>query len=431
MMRTVLTLGVVLWTNAALAQTRLSESVSGPHAFGLGGAFTAVSDDASAAVINPAGISLVTTGGTDSTTTLVSREVVYHDASGHDINSTTSGLTTFLGASLRLSPETAIAGYLSTPLASTRDQQYDEDFGGLDGFHQTHDRIRYDFQYTEAGAGLGYQRSPGASRFGIGVAAFRYRQGGVSSLIINVDPTIDNASSGDPTTQPLRILVASVSRATFEMLGAKLVFGWMDNFGSRLTWAASASLARAIQIRSRSSSAVVAVPLDADGHPIPITNALAATRYDSKNTSKNQPWPATIRSGMSYQATSSTSLSSDVILSTPATYRVNDDATRSMAQWNAALGVDFHPAGDWTWRAGLFTDRDTNPDPEDVPPPSDAAQMHYMGESLQCELAFGHTMIALGVMMQQGKGKGVAISRSVQKTTGTMHAESLSISSTF
>jgi long-subunit fatty acid transport protein len=114
-MRASLTLLVILAARPALAQTndslfadwRLDQDTGAPRAAGLGGAFVAVADDASAVMLNPAG--LVRLGKAEIAASLLSRGA----AQGGTLRSRTS--VGYVGGAGLLSRRWAVGGFLSVP----------------------------------------------------------------------------------------------------------------------------------------------------------------------------------------------------------------------------------------------------------------------------------------------------------------------------
>lgn len=375
----------------------------GERAMGLGGAFTAVADDASGVVYNPAGIAFALSNDiSGSANAFYRRKVVYKKALGDkDFVENSGGSTApFFGGLQKLDNYVEGASFafgiynLDSELKDQNDIIENQSALGLQRFHRT-TNIRAS---TTGFAGALAKRIGNNFALGFGLA------------FITVDELMQeyqdvNYTSGRFLTQNSRILLGA------QAIEPSIGFQW--TVGS---WAFGANARyRSILSSSYESDIDLSQNFDSNGsvrNPIKIQRSIVQTEA-------MKTMPAVGRIGMAWFYSTRLLWTADVIHYTAA----EGDVFDREAVTNFASGLEYYITPSVPMRVGLFTNYDARPELEEGKL-GQAEHIDYNGASLFFALVQPNSQVALGAIYQLGAGKA-------QKTSNVaiqdVEAESMTV----
>ncbi|MFW7380474.1 MAG: OmpP1/FadL family transporter [Oligoflexus sp.] len=382
-------------------QFHYNNLVVGERAMGLAGAFTAVADDASGVIYNPAGLGFALSNDiTGSANAFYRRQIVYKDTIGGEDFTEKSGGTTapFFGGLQKLDDiyPGLVAAFgifnLDSELKDQDDLFVDKDFINLRRFHRTAN-IRSGT--LGLGAAMGLRLMPG---FSIGV--------GMSYLMIDelVQEYQDVVYTDDSfLTQNYRTHLSS--NAIENSIGAQLALGSLSfgmNIKLRTIVTENFDISRDLWT-NRDDGDILDTPLRA-----PLTVSIKKPL---------EKLPTEIRFGTAWFASTSLLWTADVIHNTEAksVYFSRNAVT------NFATGIEYYITPSIPIRTGVLTNFDARPEvkAEQLNQPD---HIDYLGYSLFFALVQPNSQIAFGGIYQEGEGKA-------QKTAGSaiqnVEAESL------
>jgi hypothetical protein len=381
-------IGSGLWGSHAFAdQYHYHNMIVGERAMGLGGAFVAVSDDASGVVYNPAGLAFALSSDiSGSANAIYSKKTVYKKTIGSDdFTERSSGtLSPFFGGLQKLDstmPGLSMAFAMYSLDSELKDQNDKiENVGSQERFHRT-----TNIRASTIGYGLAAAKRI-SSAFSVGVA--------VSWLAIDelVQEYQDvQYKNGVFLTQNYRTRLTGGGLDT--ALGAQYAVGaWSFGLTTRLRTLMSEAYDVGLDYRTNLDSATNAA------------GALSKIQRDDKIKEPLKSLPTEIRAGTAWYPSALFLWSFDVIhnTATESAYFQREAVT------NFATGTEYYITPSIPVRTGIFTNYDTRPE---VVSGKQNQQDHidYIGYSLFFGWVQPNSQVAGGVKLQDGKGKAQKI----------------------
>lgn len=432
-----LVLGLVASTGSLADEGRFSDYVIGGRALGFGGAFAALSDDASGVFYNPAGLADVPRANVNLSTTLY----------GIELNGTTpiesavlrfeSGLS---AADLIILPSSAggVTG-LGDPLSggghrhavafATQVPQYSSRWvEGLETDPETGRTSRFLSSVTDrslhAGAGYAFRAGPWAR---VGIAAHY--------ILRTVDAQESVVSRTDVAESDFLVSDARLRSATHAVraaIGMKLRPGPRLTLGACLT-SPSLGFWRSVIFESAFARGT------SDTQPA----GLDLSRVDVADADGTSQLPAQLRVGVAWAEPEDFTVAADLIAYAPSRYEVIPKAVlatvssnlqdvpipleiQRSAIANIALGVEKWVNDEARLAAGLFTNLTSAPplayDPQTGvlrPGSSRLSQVHMIGGTLALALVEANTVSRIGLTLAAGVGQVVLPTSPVERLRDT------------
>ena len=369
----------------------------GERAMGLGGAFTAVSDDASGVVYNPAGIAFAISNDiSGSANAFYQRKITYKETIGQEdfVEKSDGNTAPFFGSLLKLDniyEGLALAfGIFNLDSELKNQNDFIENTSlGLERFHRTAN-IRAGTM--GGGVAIALRAFPGAA-FGLGING------------ISIDELIQEYqhaayTDGRFLSQNIRthLQVNSVEYT----LGAQFAFGQFSLGGTfKYRTIATESYDNGID-RTQNFDDSLAGTLQI--LPAPMQSFY---NIPEEEPLKVLPWEG--RVGLAWF------LSARALLSLDATYV--SEAKEGLSQFdrdsvtNFAAGAEYYITPSVPVRIGLFTNNDTRPDVVEGKS-NQPDHIDYLGTSLFFAWVQPNSQVSIGTVYQAGQGKA-------QKTTGS------------
>jgi hypothetical protein len=393
----------LLCSTATMAdQMHYRNVISGERAQGLGGAYTAVADDASGVIYNPGGLAFAQSNDiSGSANAFYSKKVTIKKGflGVSDFVEESGGtFAPFFGVMQKL--DKYMPGLVGGFAYYTLDTELkDQDnlitnVGALQRFHRAANIRSATFGATGA---LGYRVSPS---FGVGL----------SVGYIKVDELTQVSQNYTITTGPNYL--AQSTRESLIAHGAQIGFG--------VQWAPTAQVSFGGMVRSGSYASQkysqVTDKVQVDGSVIDATPVTAET--DNPLGSM----PLEMRVGVAWFASPRLLITSDLD-----THEQSSDMSRTTENLynresvtNFALGTEYYLTASIPVRVGFFTNYDATPTPDEAKK-GQPDHIDYMGGSLFFALAQPNSQISAGVVVQQGKGK----SQKIADSTNTQDIDAL------
>jgi long-chain fatty acid transport protein len=397
----------LLGTQVKADQFHYHNLVVGERAMGLGGAFSAISDDASGVVYNPAGLGFALSSDiSGSANAIYSKKTVYKKTiADDDFTEESSGtLSPFFGGLQKL--DTTMQGlavaFAMYSLDSELKDQDDiiENIGTLQRFHRT-SNIR-------------------SNSTGYGVAAAKRLSGnfslGVALSWIVIDELVQEYQDVQYTTGGFlaqNIRTHLTASGLDSALGAQYAVGTLS-FG--LTMRLRNLVSEHYEVGGDVSTNI------ASGNT-PGETVRANT--DDKIKEPLKELPTEVRAGVAWFPSAVFLWSFDVIHNTAA----EGDNFKREAVTNFATGTEYYITPSIPVRAGIFTNYDTRPEVESekVNQPD---HIDYMGYSLFFGWVQPNSQVAGGLVVQDGEGKAQKIGRSTNIQTVESRSYTFALSAT-
>lgn len=364
--------------------------VVGERAMGLGGAFCAVSDDASGVIYNPAGIAFALSNDiTGSANAFYKKKIVYKKALGEKDFSEESGgtLAPFFGGMQKMDsmlPGLAFAFGLYSIDSELKDQNDLElDIGQVERFHRTAN-IRG--STTGLGAAI-------AKRIGNNFAL------GLSSSYIMIDELVQEYQD---VQYKSGLFLTQNYRTQLKAGGLEVGLGLQYAVG---TWSFGLSLKNR-HLLSDAYEVSVDARTNNDGNGQPGDNK--RTQNEVEVEEALGALASEIRMGTAWFPSASFLWSFDVIHHTEAKSSKLPVFDRQ-AVTNFAMGAEYYITPSIPVRTGLFTNYDTRPEVEDGKS-SQQDHVDYLGYSLFFGWVQPNSQVAGGLIYQGGEGKAQKIS---------------------
>ncbi len=396
-------------------QFHYNNLVVGERAMGLGGAFTAVADDASAIIYNPAGIGFALSNDlSGSANAFYQRKVTYKKTIGNqDFTERSKGtLAPFFGGLQKLDsvlPGLAVAFGLFASDSELKDQNdLIENYGNLERFHRT-------ANVRGSTTGLGFAAAKRIlSNLSVGMGGsyimideltqeyqdVKYKSG--LSCVTSASATrvdwpvckgngfLDQAFLEQNTRYRLNTTALELN------LGAQLATGvWSYGLSAKLRKIVTDTLEYSKDARTNIG---VAETLNGVPH-FPIVPMQAAFS-DLKSKDPLKTMPTEIRAGVAWFPSSTFLWSLDMIHDTPA---ISANYHRE-AVTNFATGAEYYITPSTPIRAGYFTNYDARPKVQ-AGEKGQADHIDYMGYSLFGGWVQPNSQVAAGVILQTGEGE--------------------------
>jgi hypothetical protein len=380
---------LMMATSAHLAyadQMHYRNVITGERAQGLGGAYTAVADDASGVFYNPGGLAFAQSNDiSGSANAFYSKKVTFKKAflGISDFKEESGGtFAPFFGVMQKL--DKFLPGLVGGFAYYTVDTELkDQDdlktgIGALQRFHRAAN-IRA-ATYGATGA-LGYRVSPS-----LGL--------GLSLGYVKVDELTQVSQNYTITTGPQYL--AQSLRESLVAHGAQLGFG--------VQWAPATQVSLGVLVRSGSyasqkySQVVDKVEV--------VGNTIDAEPFTASSSNPLGSMPLEIRTGIAWFASPRLLVTSDLDWHEEVSNmsKITEKLYYRESILNYAIGTEYFLTASVPVRFGLFTNNDATP----MPTTSKKGQpdhIDYIGSSLFFAWAQPNSQVSAGIVVQQGKGK--------------------------
>lgn len=379
----------------------------GDRAMGLGGAYVAISDDASGVVYNPAGLAFALSNDiSGSANAIYRRNIVYKGTFGDsDFEENSEGtFPSFFGGLKKLedlSPGMAFAFGIWSGDSELKDQNDNvpagtqfTDNGTTTTLSRYHRSVNLRSSTSYYGAALA-KRLGNSFGVGLGVSYFQ------------VDELYQDYQDVVATTDGVTYLTrAQALRSQLKGWGIQPVLG--------LQWAVSPRISLGLTVKyailMQQELKIDLDRLDAQGATIPNSNPKTPTALNVNKTAASlemkKPlgtWPLEARFGTAVFATTRLLLSVDGIYH-GATTGAEAAAYEKLAVTDFAGGVEYYVIPSLPVRLGAFTNNDSRPK-VDESAKNQADHIDYLGESIFIAWVQQNSQISGGFVFQQGTGK--------------------------
>jgi long-chain fatty acid transport protein len=351
----------------------------GDRAAGLGGAYTAVSDDPSGLYHNPAGTALTQEGNlSGSMNAYHSTWTEYDDVLGGEgwERKSHTLIPNFFGVLQPLGP--GVLGFSYAVPDSIREDQ-DQTFQDLSGTAVSRFVINFNLTDNTYNVGPSYSL-PLHDRLAVGLTLyghFREREHILNQLI-----ELDNG----------KFQWANVYFETDEY-GVRPILGLIWEPAEK--WSLGLSLSRTWVLSADTQSQLTLKDVDFDADMVEFT------KVDSND---RRMYPLTVALGLAYFPTNSLLFSVDFRYYD----EVNDVFGKRESTWNAALGLEYYLTNRWVVRAGAFTDRANTPD-LDSGELDQNPHVNIFGGSASISLFTRNSSVSLGASYGKGDGEDQVI----------------------
>jgi hypothetical protein len=435
----------------------------GDRAIGLGGAYTAIADDASAVVYNPAGMAFALASGfSGSANAFYWKNATYKDTIGSDdfVEKSSGSVPSFFGGlqqvpSIGKGSAFGFSVYSPDSDSKSQDDSIVRPELGVENFHRT---INAQASTTYFGAGFGTRLS---SRLAIGIGAHVIR---IHELTQEYQDATLPANTRDLVLEPEALdrgaLFADNTQNTkfiYNFLAVEpllgMQFALLDTVVFGLTYRHPIIMEQELDLSLDAQSSfrfADYTPLSAADISPESKEAWAARRTNGVKISKRTPTSyspglsngkvtvdepigglhSEARVGLAWFASSRFLLSSDFSYRfAPPEAEIGILETEDV--WNAHIGVEVYPVAFLPVRLGLFTNHDARPapDPQKTGQPD---HVDYYGAAFAVAWASGGSQIGAGFVGQYGTGKSQKLAGSyvIQDVSATFYSVVVSTSYT-
>ncbi len=395
----------------------------GERAVGLGGAFTALADDASGLYYNPAGIAFAQSNDiSGSGNAYYKKSTEYSNVvMEQDYMETASGMfAPFLGILNKLDRFVpglvgAFAMYTSdTELLNQNDRWPVVNLGtvgtktqSIQGFHRV---VQLRTTTSHIALGAGYRMS---GRLSVG---FGLRYTTISELSQDFqqsDAVIEDSASGTSTVTQLTKLYQN-SRTSIEAKGLEPSFGVQMALGQSISLGLSARKGAFVsQELTSASDALQTLQVNAAGAAVVTEVASAA---DGKSSNPLGKIPGEVRLGAAWFANPRLMACGDVSYYDPATN--SPAAYQRNSVLNYSAGAEYYVTPSVAMRGGFFTNNDSRPSLS-TSKYTGGTNVDYKGGSLFAAYIQPNSQISLGAVVQSGAGKAQKVGGSTTLTDVT------------
>lgn len=395
----------------------------GERAVGLGGAFTALADDASGIYYNPAGIAFAQSNDiSGSGNAYYKKSTEYSNVViEQDYTETASGMfAPFLGILNKLDRFVpglvgAFAMYTSdTELLNQNDRWPVVDLGtagtksaSLQGFHRV---VQLRTTTSHIALGAGYRMS---GRLSVG---FGLRYTTISELSQDFqqsDAVIEDSASGTATVTQLTKQYQN-SRTSLEAKGLEPSFGVQMALGQSISLGLSARKGAFVsQEQTSATDTLQTLQASSAGAAIVTETASAA---DAKSSNPLGKIPGEVRLGAAWFANPRLMACGDVSYYDPATN--SPAAYKRNSVLNYSTGVEYYVTPSVAMRGGFFTNNDSRPSLS-TSKYTGGTNVDYKGGSLFAAYIQPNSQISLGAVVQSGTGKAQKVAGSAALTDVT------------
>jgi long-chain fatty acid transport protein len=401
-------IGCGFWgTQVKADQFHYHNLVVGERAMGLGGAFSAISDDASGVIYNPAGLGFALSSDiSGSANAIYSKKTVYKKTiANDDFTEESSGtLSPFFGGLQKLDstmPGLAIAFAMYSLDSELKDQDdIIENIGTLERFHRTSN-----IRSNTTGYGVGAAKRM-SGNFSLGVAL---------SWIV-VDELVQEYQDVQYTTGGFlaqNIRTHLTASALDSAIGAQYAVGTLS-FGLTMRL-------RNLMNEQYEVGGDVSTNIASGSTPGETVRA----NTDDKIKEPLRELPTEVRAGLAWFPSAVFLWSFDVIHNTA----TEGDNFKREAVTNFATGTEYYITPSIPVRAGIFTNYDTRPAVESEKR-NQPDHIDYTGYSLFFGWVQPNSQVAGGLVVQDGEGKAQKIGNSTNIQTVESRSYTFALSAT-
>jgi len=422
-----------MWTSVAVAdQFHYNNVVVGTRAVGMGGAFGAVADDASGVYYNPAGLAFALSNDiSGSANAFYSKTTTYENALGSDdfVEESSGSVPSFFGGLQKLDRYVdglVFAFGVYSIDSDLKDQDTlieDLTLGAseVDHYHRTAN-ARASTSFMGAAAGL---RVTNSLALGFGLSYLN-----ADELVQDYQHIVQTDIIKDKNDTNIAVVkyYSEANRQRLTVHGVQAALGAQmalpGNFAVGLTFKpafiASQRLEFASEKRTNYLTAAGAEALNNAPNSTTVSPGLKFTDDISAGTSKKPigAWPTEVRLGFAWFASPSLLMALDVNHYTES--KGGMKIYEREAVTNLALGTEYYLTPALPLRLGIFTNNDARPEVQkgtvtatDNCKNADFRAKYcgqpdhvdYMGESVFIAWVQPNSQIAVGVVLQQGKGQ--------------------------
>ena len=411
----------------------------GPRAMGLGGAFTAISNDTSGLFYNPGGLAFQSSAElSTSINTYYLKNNKYENVFGDkEFEESARGtVSTFFGFSKIISPP--ILGQLHVGIAFVNPDAALSDENVLIENEPAPSVIRY-HRTANIRSGRSQVIAGVAKRFGKQTGL------GCAGSYLDVDEleqTYQDVVQGPftfkelPDTSVYSTLGQNL-RTHLVLRGGSVKCGFRSSLNGGLLIGASYQKTEMVFQKLEQDLEINKVFTDLNNQVIEVTNTsnpnLKGQLLRSVSRSSDErfltSWPDELRVGIAYQPSNSFLVSADVM-------RHGDgDGTITQVKKseviNYALGAEIIVANSFFLRSGFFTNRDATATRDISSPNQRKEYLDYKGASLATGLKLRSGEYAIHYTEQRGSGMAEKVSGKVEASTGRLQVISISASQSF
>ncbi len=419
------TLGILaglVGSEAHADQFHYHNVLMGDRAMGMGGAFTAIADDASGLVYNPAGLAFSLSNDiSGSANAFYQRTVTYKKAIGtQDFKEKSAGSTApFFGGLQKVDnmiPGVAAAFGLFNRDSELKDQDDHIPTGVVEGINRFH-------RTANLRAGTSGYGAAFAKRLISSVSM------GVSLVYLKTDELDQTYQDADTITQ--NEAGAQVRQVLTRNVRQRLTASALE-VGLGLQWAMTPKVSLGLNIKVPTMiSQVYENGTEETQAQSPDTKTWSykwgrSITDNYKNENPLGSWPSEYRFGVAYFATTSFVVTSDIIHFTAA--KGDLAAYERQALTNFALGAEYYITPPLPVRIGYFTNKDARPKVKEGLSGQDD-HVDYAGFTLFFAWVQPNSSISFGGVIQNGSGKAQKLGDSVIQDVSA-HSSTVALSAT-
>lgn len=365
--------------------------IIGERAQGMGGAYTAISDDASGVFYNPAGLAFAQSNDiSGSANAFYSKKITYKNVFvGQNFTETSGGtFAPFFGVMQKLDRflPGLVAGFayytLDTELTDQNDVITDAKLTSTVTYNVLRRTLNRRASTVGASAGMGYRITPNFSL-------------GFTLTYLNSDDLIQSYLMIDQTNTTGRTIASQNTRERTTLYGMEPVFG--------MQWAPLPKLSWGLSIRKGQYASQKYERQDELMYFSTTTTTKGETPTETKSSKAVGSPPLQVRTGLAYFASPKLLVTSDL-----AYYAAVSDMDSSLKELNKkssitnyAVGAEYYLSPSWPLRMGAFTNSDTRRSVSTA----QIESIDYTGATVFIAWAQPNSQISLGTVVQQGTGK--------------------------
>lgn len=386
----------------------------GERAIGIGGAYTAVADDASGVYYNPAGVAFAQSNDiSGSGNAFYQKSTKFENVIGGQNYTETAGGTfaPFLGVLNKLDRFIpglvgAFAMYTSdTELLDQNDRwptiyigQEGTKLTSLQGFHRT---VQLRTATSHIAAGVGYRLS---GRMSAGLAVRYTTISELSQDFQQSDSVVEETASGTAVVTQV-VKQYGNSRNSLEAKGVEPTLGLQMALGQSISLGLSIRKGSWLSQKRTVASDTLQTAQSSDSGVTATTGALvveSASASDAKSSNPLGAIPGEVRVGAAWFPSPKLMASGDISYFDAAAG--SKGAGRREAVLNYAAGVEYYVTPSVAMRGGYFTNNDSRPEVT-AAKYSGGTNINYKGGSLFAAYIQPNSQISVGAVLQNGTGK--------------------------
>lgn len=412
-------IAMLLYSSSATCdQFHYNNIIIGDRAIGLGGAFTAISDDSSGVFYNPAGLGFALNNDiSGSANAFFRRTIVYKETIGdQDFQENSRGsVPSFFGGLQKL--DNIAEGLVAAFAVYTTDSETKDEDTVVEGvtlpngvqLTRLHRTVNSRASTNYFGAAVGGRLLPNLSLgFGFSVflvdELFQDYQDVQSRIACPSDD--DGNSNADRACQ--QVLAQNI-RTSLTATGIEPVFGVQWSPINELSFGLTLKQAFLVSDLLEKSTDFTRFFIDElSGQPLEnrrVDRAVIEPK-DLEGTTENalKEWPLELRVGAAWFANTRLLFSSDIVYRGAAEGEGEDQAYKRLAVTNYAFGAEYFLTPAVPLRLGFFTNKDARPE-IDKNKPGQPDHIDYVGGSVFVGWVQPNSQISVGTVLQSGDGE--------------------------